>query len=209
MRSRRPFLLTPLPAQGRPTAGPLSHNRGLLRRIAITGGVAEGKSTVLGYLRDLGYSIESADHIARDVFESEEVQRQIGDLLGAAPPVSRDVLRGAIADVAVRRRVNAITHPRIIEAMRSSAAEFLEIPLLIETCLQGGFDRVWVVTCGADEQRRRLVARLGSEAAASSLLGTQLTSRIKIAFADSVIRTNRDESSVQRFVTMAAQRDLC
>lgn len=191
------------------SAGLLSHNRGLLKGIAVTGGVAEGKSTVLSYLRELGYSVESADHIARDVFASENVQGQIGDLLGISPPVSREMLRSVLGDATVRRRINAITHPRILEAMRSSAADFLEIPLLIETCLQGGFDKVWVVTCGAVEQRRRLIARLGDEAAADGLLGTQLTSRIKIPFADCVIRTNREESSVQRFVTMAAQRDLC
>lgn len=82
----------------------------------------------------------------------------------------------------------------------------MEIPLLIEACLQGGFDRVWVVTCGADEQRRRLVERLGGEAGAEALLGSQLPTRAKIPFADVVIRTNQPEWSVKRDVALAARQ---
>ncbi|HVT13422.1 MAG TPA: dephospho-CoA kinase [Fimbriimonadaceae bacterium] len=174
----------------------------------MTGGIAEGKSTVLGYLSEMGYPIESADRIAREVFSSEPVQRQIAELLGFAPPVSSEDLRSKLRDPSLRRAVNTITHPRILEGLRSSHATFFEIPLLIETCLQGTFDRVWVVTCGMEEQRRRLAERLGSEAAAESMIGTQLTSRIKIPFGDRVIRTNQAELSVKRFVTLAALRDL-
>ena len=40
----------------------------------MTGGVAEGKSTVLGYLRDLGYRTASSDDVSRGLFHSDEIQ---------------------------------------------------------------------------------------------------------------------------------------
>ncbi len=64
----------------------------------MTGGIAEGKSTVLGYLRTLGYSTASMDHIARDVYGEPEVQRNLANLLGYGSPVDRDVLRTRIAE---------------------------------------------------------------------------------------------------------------
>ncbi len=156
----------------------------------------------------MGYSIESADRVARAVFSSEHVQRRIAELLCIEPPVPPEIVRSKLHEPSVRRAVNAITHPRILEGLRSSGAHFFEIPLLIETCLQGTFDRVWVVTCGMEEQRQRLMTRLGSDASVESIIGTQLTSRTKIPFGDRVIRTNQAESSVKRFVTLAAQQDL-
>jgi dephospho-CoA kinase len=179
-----------------------------LRPIAITGGVAEGKSTVLGYLRDLGYSVDSGDRIAREVFGADEIQASLAAILRLSPPVEPETLREKLADPAVRRAVNGLMHPRIMEELSLARCDFLEIPLLIEACLQDRFDRVWVVTCGPVEQLRRLTARLESEAAALALIGTQLTSRAKIAFGDSVIRTNYEEFTVKRCVTLAAQRDL-
>jgi dephospho-CoA kinase len=179
-----------------------------VKRIAITGGVAEGKSTVLGYLSDLGYSVESSDRLGRTVFEAADNQRAISEILGIPPPIEPDQLRAKLSDPSIRRAVNALMHPQILAALSVAECDFIEVPLLIEACLQGHFERIWVVTCGPGEQLKRLSARLGGEPAARALIGTQLTSRAKIAFADSIIRTNREESSVKRCVSMAAQRDL-
>ncbi len=177
--------------------------------MAITGGIGEGKSTVLDYVRELGYSAGSADDIARQVFSLDATQIRLASLLGVQPPVKPEFLRGRLADSEIRQAVNRITHPLILAMIRETPVEFLEVPLLIETCLQGEFDRVWVVTCGEREQLRRLIARFGDEEAAIKMIRTQLTSRAKTAFADSIIRTNQEECAVKRSVTVAAQRDLC
>jgi dephospho-CoA kinase len=176
--------------------------------IAITGGVCEGKSTVIEYLRDLGYDVDSTDRIAREIYQSRDIQESISELIGVPAPVPPELLRARLTDRSIRRAVNALTHPRIADAIRTLNVAALEVPLLLETCLQGDFERVWVVTCGAAEQLRRLTERLGSEDAAHDLIRTQLTSRSKIPFADALIRTNREESTVKRFVAMAASRDL-
>lgn len=180
-----------------------------MKKIAITGGIAEGKSTVAGYLRSAGYMTISADEIASEVFRSPEVQSQLAGALGRAGPVSAEELRLAIAsDVELRRRTNAIMHPQILEKLTESSAPFAEVPLLIETCLQGHFDRVWVVTCGIDEQLRRLTARLGDIELAHALLATQLPTAAKTPFADLIVRTNHAETDVMRYVLSQAEREL-
>lgn len=165
-------------------------------RTAITGGVAEGKSTVLGYLAQMGYKTYSVDEAAKAVFDSEDVQRQLSALLGYDAPISRDLLRTAIGiRKDLRREVNRIMHPAIARDLLSSEAEFFEVPLLIETCLQDQFDRVWVVTCGSDEQMRRLTNRIGRSDAVR-IMSIQLSTHAKIPFADHVVRTNQPEANV-------------
>jgi dephospho-CoA kinase len=180
-----------------------------MRRIAVTGGIAEGKSTVAGYLRDLGHRTLSADDVAREVFQSEEVQEALASLLAVPLPLEPAAVRRAIArDSRVRRHVNALTHPRISLRLASAPERIVEVPLLIEACLQGSFDRIWVVTCGPAEQLRRLTERLGSAEEASRLIRTQLPSTVKCAFADVIIRTNQDRESVLRCVSEAVRLEI-
>jgi dephospho-CoA kinase len=173
-------------------------------RIAITGGIAEGKSTVLGYLAESGLRIASADEIARDVYDLTPVQEALAHLTRVEGPVSRILLRERLAEEPdLRRKVNLLMHPYILKGIEASIADAIEVPLLLETCLYGMFNRVWVVTCGPQEQLRRLTQRLGSEDAARGLISTQLTSRAKCAFADTIVRTNAEELSVKRSVIEA------
>lgn len=167
-----------------------------MRKVAITGGIAEGKSTVVGYLQSLGYRTASADALAREVFLDEEVQAKLATLIGVELPVTPEALRAAIgANVKLRRETNRIMHPQVREKLRRVEADFVEVPLLIEACIQSDFDEVWVVTCGREEQFRRLEARVG-RGEAVKLIGTQLPSEVKESFADHVIRTNRPEEAV-------------
>jgi dephospho-CoA kinase len=178
-------------------------------RIAITGGIAEGKSTVLGFLRDAGYRTVSADAIGREVFLRDDTQAALSAVSGLRPPIAPPQLREAIAaNPELRREVNRITHPLIRDALLETAADFYEIPLLIEACLQANFDRIWVVTCGEQEQERRLTHRLGDIEAAKAMLSTQLPTAAKLAFADRIIRTNEAEPSVMRYVIGAAKLEL-
>ena len=171
-------------------------------RVAITGGIAEGKSTVLAHLRDLGYRTASADEFARQVFG--QVQEELAAVSGLSLPVSPKELRTLMATNAdLRREVNRIMHPLIHRKLEASTAEFMEVPLLFEACIYGLFERVWVVTCGLDEQRRRLVERYGEGAHVDSMLATQLPSRVKSVFSDRIIRTNEAPETVSRLLSEA------
>lgn len=178
-------------------------------RIAVTGGIAEGKSTVLGYLREMGYQTASADVMAREVFLDETVQSKLSDLIGCPAPVSAELLRERIAEESsIRRKLNRIMHPLIINSLTSSRANFVEVPLLFETALQPLFERVWVVTCGEQIQLQRLSARVGNVQDAKAMIGTQLATQIKCAFADEIIRTDATEESVKAIVQSAISREF-
>lgn len=178
-------------------------------RIAVTGGIAEGKSTVLGYIRDLGQQVASSDEIAREVFLEPVVQTELAALLGCALPVAPAALRDRLAaEPWLRRRVNYIMHPRVLRGIQSSPAAWIEVPLLLETCLQVAFDRVWVATCGPEVQLERLVLRLGEEGLARQLLATQLPSAVRLAFADEIVRTNAGEDAVRACIRLAVQREI-
>lgn len=178
-------------------------------RIAVTGGIAEGKSTVMTYLRVLGGATLSADEVAREVFHQSSIQAAIAEIIETPLPVAPNVLRMAIAaDPLIRRRVNAAMHGEILNHIKKSSANWIEVPLLFETCLQTEFDRVWVVTCGEEEQRKRLAKRLENELEAVQIIRTQLPTLVKCVFADQVIRTNRTEELVQADVKQALEREL-
>ena len=174
-----------------------------MMRVAITGGIAEGKSTVLTYLAEAGYSTASADAAARAVFETEPVQAFLTESIGST---EHAVVRERLAsDDTFRRELNRLTHPAIVAALTSSPAQFIEVPLLIEAVLQSQFTAVWVVTCGQVEQTRRLVSRLRNPDLAAEMLRTQLPTEVKIPFADAVVRTNCSEESVRDYVIEAAR----
>lgn len=158
--------------------------------LAITGGIAEGKSTVLEALRLEGLRVLSADAIVQDLWQEPEVLALIAEILDIGGTITKDSVRVAIAgSVQARRQINHLFHPLVLDRMMASDADAFEVPLLIETCLQGLFERVWVVTCGVEIQKRRLIERVGLEKA-EDLLRLQVPTRVKIMFADEVIRTN-------------------
>lgn len=180
-----------------------------MRRIAITGGAGEGKSTVLAYIRGLGHETAGADDFARELFNERATQQLLAGLLDTELPVSADTLRVALgADSELRRAVNTLLHRPIVERMWESRAPFIEVPLLLETCLQGAFQSVWVVTCGPQEQLRRLEARLQNKAQAIKLVEAQLPTQVKLPFADRIVRTNQAENTVQQFVAEAVRLEM-
>jgi dephospho-CoA kinase len=170
-----------------------------LLKAALTGGVAEGKTTVLRMLSEAGLKTGSADEVARDVFEDPFTQGLIEERLGLPGPLDRARLRALIAsDPDKRRALNEVVHPEIFARLLEAGADVVEVPLLIETCLQSSFRRVWVVTCGRQEQVRRLTERLGDERRAEDMVSSQLPTPVKCAFADRIVRTDRPLGDVYR-----------
>jgi dephospho-CoA kinase len=161
----------------------------------------------LGYLREEGYPIFSSDAAAREVFDDPAVNALLARAAELPAPVGREALRAAIlGDDRIRRSVNRIVHPRVRAALRARERGFFEVPLLVEACLQAEFDRVWVVTCGPEEQRRRLRERLGDEASVEGLIAAQLPTEVKLAFADRTLRTNDAPDLVRGTALDAARR---
>jgi dephospho-CoA kinase len=150
----------------------------VVRRVALTGGIATGKSESLKHFRALGAATLDADTISRQVVEPgtpglDAVVARFGrDVLKADGSLNRGKLgRIVFGDEAARKDLEAIIHPAVYEAMRvwfddlkragagAPAVAIAEIPLLFETGREGEFDEVVVTACGAGEQAERLMAR--------------------------------------------------
>jgi len=147
----------------------------MMLRIGITGPIGCGKSTVAGWLSDLGAAVVHADEVARAVVEPGEpaldaVVAAFGDAVrGSDGRLDRAALgRIVFADPHALARLEAILHPavrpRILGAMAAAEdagapAVVLEAIKLVESGLADWCDEVWLVTCGPSAQRERLAGR--------------------------------------------------
>jgi dephospho-CoA kinase len=161
-----------------------------VRLIGLTGGIATGKSTVSRRLGERGLPIIDADHLAREVVAPgqpalAEIAQRFPGVVSADGVLDRKGLGARIfADPSERAALNAITHPRIQQAVLERSVALAEAgtpvavydaPLLIENRLHEGLDGVILVVAPPDVQRARLMARDGSSAAdAEARIAAQL-----------------------------------
>ena len=187
-----------------------------MRRIALTGGIATGKSYVASRLRARGVPVIDADVLAREaVAPGSEGLRAVVDRFGAdvlTPDGSLDRARlGEIVfrDKRARTDLEAIIHPFV----RRRIDQFFEtlphdqpfgvadIPLLYETGRQRQFDKVIVVATSPETQLARIAARDGlAREEAERRIAAQLPIDAKVTLADYVIRTDGTHAETDKQV---------
>lgn len=147
----------------------------MVRRVGLTGGVASGKSTVAGILRELGAYVIDADALARAAVAPgsaglAEVVRHFGDAVRASDGSLDRAALGQIvfADPDQRRVLEGIVHPVVRSLAAQSEAQappdaivVHEIPLLVETGQAEDFDAVIVVDVPVALQVDRMVTGRG------------------------------------------------
>lgn len=196
--------------------------------VAVTGGIASGKSAVTARFEQLGVPVIDADLIARELVEPGEaalgeiVQRFGTGVLDAEGRLDRRQLRQRIfSDAGARRDLEAILHPRIRERMReralAAAAPYvvLAIPLLTAGSRYPFIDRVLVVDVPEAVQIERLTRRDGvDEASARAALAAQISRSERLALADDVVDNSGSLASLAakvdalhaRYLDLAAAR---
>jgi dephospho-CoA kinase len=191
-------------------------------RIALTGGVASGKSTVARLFEALGAKLIDTDQIAREVVmpPSPLLDRLVArfgtHILTPGGALDRARLRQiAFKDDAARKDLEAIMHPAIRAAThaRSAAAggpyQLIAVPLLFETATHGDYDRVLVVDCDPATQFRRLAMRDGMDAdTARSIIAAQTDRTARLGIAHDVIRNDGDVAALAPQVEALHQRYL-
>ena len=182
--------------------------------IALTGGIASGKSAVAELFAAEGVPVLDTDQIARDVVEPGtpalgKLNAEFGpEILDATGRLDRKRMRELVfADPAKRKRLEAITHPAIRAELsqRSSAAggiyQIHVIPLLVESGRSQAYERVLVVDTPESEQIRRLGDRDGADnAAAQRILDAQASREQRLSVADDVIVNTGTLDDLRRFV---------
>lgn len=182
--------------------------------VALTGGIASGKSAVANLFAAKGVPVFDTDQIARDVVEPgtpalAKIAAEFGtEVLDSSGRLDRKRMRELVfADQAKRKTLESITHPAIREelARRSQEADGLYqihvIPLLIESGRTDAYDRVLVVDAPEQDQLRRLLARDHTdETTARNILAAQASREARLSAADDVIVNTGTLEDLERFV---------
>ncbi|EIC08790.1 Dephospho-CoA kinase [Microbacterium laevaniformans OR221] len=175
--------------------------------LALTGGIASGKSTVARLLAQHGAVIVDADAIVRELQTPgspvlEQIAAAFGPAVIAADGSLDRAALGAIvfSDDDARRRLNAIVHPAVAaESARRFAAAFAadpravvvyDVPLLVEARADDPWDLIVVAQAPASLREERLISLRGLTAdEARARLASQADDGARLAIADVVIDT--------------------
>ena len=197
--------------------------------VALTGGVAAGKSAVARRFTALDVPVHDADVAAREVVAPGSeglaaVVAAFGDeVLDAGGRLDRPAMRRRVfADPAARQALEGIIHPRVRQWLRERALAdtapycLLAIPLLAENIAHYRWvDRVLLVDAPMEQQLARLIARDGiDETLARRMLAQQARREERLALAHDVIDNSGDEAALdeavlalhRRYLALAAER---
>ena len=175
-------------------------------RIGLTGGIGSGKTAASDHFARLGAEVIDTDLLSRALVEPgqpalAEIAAAFGtQVLAEDGRLDRKSLREIVfADATARKRLEAILHPRIRDAMLAradrSGAPYVVfvIPLLIETGQQALVDRVLLIDVPEELQRDRVATRDGLDAAQiDDILQAQTDRETRQAYADDVICNDSD-----------------
>lgn len=186
--------------------------------VGLTGGIATGKSTVSDIFRRLGCVVIDADVLAREVVAPGEpayaaIVAEFGpDILQRDGTLDRKKLGAMVfADPEKRRRLEALTHPRIRERFARRLEELVErqftgivifdAPVMIESGNYRSMDRLVVVVTDAATQTVRALDRDGDREDIERRIASQMPLSEKARLADYVI-----DNSGEREATLAEVR---
>lgn len=170
-------------------------------RIALTGGIASGKSAVAQRFAELGVPVIDTDVLARRVVEPhttglKQIADHFGhDILNPDGSLDRKRLRERVfSDDAERKFLESVLHPLIRREQERLAAalggtyQIHVVPLLVESGTSRDYDRVLVVDCPPELQLRRLLARDAIPVEiATRMLAAQASPEQRLRAADDVI----------------------
>ena len=193
-------------------------------KVALTGGIASGKSLVSDLLEIYGCHIVDLDVISREVVLPgtdglSELVESFGDsILLSDGSLDRKNLRDVLYKRGRNRaKIEQILHPKILQKMKSSMESFKEgvmvvvIPLLVEKELWGPFDRAVVVDCHVDTQIKRLTERENIDnAKAQTMLMAQASREQRVQLSDhlptDIIDNNSKISDLKEHVEKLSQK---
>ena len=166
-------------------------------KIALTGGIACGKSKVSQLFKKLGAEVISLDELSRQVVTPDskglnQLIERFGDvILNTDKTLNRKALRDILLkDKANQQLIEDILHPKILEKMQMEIEKtknnviIVEIPLLVEKNLDYLFDRAIIVNCNEKNQLKRLIKRENiSEKSAKQQISAQISAEERLEIA--------------------------
>jgi len=202
----------------------VSRKGGDVRKIALTGGIATGKTYVSNRLREAGVPVVDADLLSREVVTPGSpalaaIRKRFGPDAVRRDGTMDRIRVGQIVfkDKRARLDLEAIIHPAVVKAVNDFLAALpkrtpfavADIPLLYETGRDHDFDRVIVTSCPRSQQVARVVERDGlTPAQAEARIDAQLPTDAKVQRGDFVIDTGGTFGDTNRQVDRAVEKLL-
>ncbi|BAF61202.1 dephospho-CoA kinase [Candidatus Vesicomyidisocius calyptogenae] len=163
-------------------------------KIALTGGIACGKSKVSQILSNLGLDIISLDKLAQKIvkpntIELKELIKHFGDdILNTNTSLNRSILRKILLEKKSNQKlIEAILHPRILIRMENEIRKLkaklvvVEVPLLAEKNLTHLFNRAIIINCNKEQQLKRLINRDNIDTnEAKNMVSTQFSHALRL-----------------------------
>jgi len=181
--------------------------------LGLTGSIGTGKTTTAAMFRDRGVPVYDADATVHDLYTKEAVQPVAARFPEALADgvIDRKILSSLLAQSPARfAELEAIIHPLVraretafldAERRNGSPLVLLDIPLLYETGGEARIDKVVVVTCDAEIQRQRVLARPGmTEEKFQLILSRQMPDAEKRKRADFLIDTGKGLEAARKQV---------
>jgi dephospho-CoA kinase len=198
--------------------------------VALTGGIACGKSEVARRFAAFGADVIDADVVAHELVRSgkpalDEVVSVFGpEMIDSTGALDRPRMRELIfCDAEARKQLGSILHPRVLTELRTRARAstgpyaMLVIPLFVETGDYGWVDRVLVIDVPHEQQIARIVARDRiTPELAEAMIAAQATRQQRLAVADDVIDNSGALSNLdaavlalhKKYVDLGEERSL-
>ncbi len=144
-------------------------------KVALTGGIASGKSLVTEYLQQCGVATLDADAVVHQLLNEDtalkaKIYQVFGqDVFTSQGEVDRNALgQRVFSDVQQRKLLESLIHPKVRERVQAffqthghEKLAVAVIPLLFESGLQARYDHVWLVTATREQQVERLMQHRG------------------------------------------------
>ncbi len=172
--------------------------------IAITGGIASGKSIVSKWFEEQKFQVIYADKIGHELFNEQyfidAIENNFEKDITIIGSVDREKLGNLIFNSAFEReKLNKLLHPEILKRMQqiinTSSQEYLifEIPLLIENNLQNSFDLTINISAKEDLRVKRIMKRNTiTKEAAQKRINSQISETDRMKLVDINVTNNSD-----------------
>ncbi|MHB8096774.1 MAG: dephospho-CoA kinase [Erysipelotrichaceae bacterium] len=187
-------------------------------RIAITGSMGSGKSTVAQLIREMGYHVKDADQIAKEHLESDCVKsallKRYGQrILTCDNTIDKAYLASRIFNYpAEKRQLEDLIYPFVYAELTARSDEkivFSEVPLLFESNGEHYFDEIWVVVSDEVTMFERLKKnRNYTDEMIQERLQHQMSQHDKILAADVIIENNSDTHNLKKQIETQLERIL-
>lgn len=182
-------------------------------KVALTGGIASGKSTVLKMFKELGAKVLDCDRIAKALTRKgnrgyKRIVKEFGpEILDEEGRINRKKLAHIVFfDEEKRKKLNSLLHPlvyeRLEERMRRMKEDvvIVDVPLLVESGGENLFDKVVVVYSELFVQLNRLIIRGISEEEALARIRSQASWEERLRVANFVVRGDVDIEETKKEV---------